>query len=87
MCTSQSLFLPTYSYGFGRGGAHPGDDGIKPIDYQVDGCLKFTMLCLICFVFFTNCTVPYYLSLALQRHCFITKLCTYVVVHRKKIYN
>lgn len=49
MCTSQSLFLPTYSYGFGRVGAPPGDDGIKPIGYQVAGCLKFTMLCLGCF--------------------------------------
>lgn len=34
------------------GGAPPGDDGIKPIDYRVAGCLKFTMLCLGCFYFY-----------------------------------
>lgn len=36
----------------GGGGAPPGDDGIKPIDYQVAGCLKFTMLCLGYLFFF-----------------------------------
>lgn len=57
MCTSQSLFLPTYSYGLG--GGPPGDDGIKPIDYQVAGCLKFTMLCLGYFFFLQ--TVQYHI--------------------------
>lgn len=43
----------------GGGGAPPGDDGIKPIDYQVAGCLKFTMLCLGYYFFLQ--TVQYHI--------------------------
>lgn len=45
----------------GGGGAPPGDDGIKPIGYQVAGCLKFTMLCLGYLFFFFLQTVQYHI--------------------------
>lgn len=51
-----SLAVPAGWVGFGGGGVLLGDDGIKPTDNQVAGCLK-NFRCSD-FFFFTNCIIP-----------------------------
>lgn len=72
MCTSRSLFL-LYRVGWigGGGGVLLGDDGIKPTDNQVAGCLK-NFRCSDFFFFYKLYNTN--LSLTLQQNYFYNKV-------------